>query len=103
VWWIQNKDDHPKSSPHSVLAFQTNAYIKKNQRLLVYANPNCNHYRHTIEVCYWPGRGKEGQFSPGFGQRRGTKSTAVNTKQGTLQQIPIANIAEEDTCKDFEV
>jgi len=33
-------------------------------------NPNCNRRGHTIENCYWPGGGKAGQFSPGFGKRK---------------------------------
>jgi len=45
-------------------------------------------------MCYWPEGGKEGQFPPGFGQRGGTKDTAINIKQGAFQQIPTANIAD---------
>jgi len=33
-------------------------------------NPNCNRHGHTIENCYWPGRGKAGQFPPGFGKHK---------------------------------
>ncbi len=35
-------------------------------------NPNCKvkkHSTHSMANCYWPGRGKEGQFPPNFGQR----------------------------------
>ena len=52
-------------------------------------------------MCYWLGGGKEDQFPPGFGQRESTKGTAINTKQGILQQIPITNIAKEDTAQPF--
>jgi len=31
-------------------------------------NPNCNRHGHTIENCYWLGRGKARQFPPGFGK-----------------------------------
>ena len=57
-----------------------------------------------IEVCYWLGGGKEGQFPLGFGQRGGTKGTAINTKQGAFQQTPTANIAdteEENIAQPF--
>jgi len=47
-------------------------------------------------VYYWPGGGKEGQFPLGFGQRRGTKGTAINTKQGAFQQTPTTNIADTE-------
>jgi len=33
-------------------------------------NPNCNRRGHTIKNCYWPGRGKAGQFPPEFGKRK---------------------------------
>ena len=40
--------------------------------------------------------GKEGQFLPGFGQRGGTKGTAINTKQEAFQQTPIVNITDTE-------
>jgi len=33
-------------------------------------NPNCNRRGHTIENCYWSGRGKARQFPPGFGKHK---------------------------------
>jgi len=45
-------------------------------------------------MCYWHGSGKEGQFPPGFGKRGGFKGTAINTKQGSFNQEPIANVIE---------
>jgi len=61
---------------------------------LIYANSNCKQRGHTIDVCYWPGGGKEGQFPPGFGKRGGTRGTAIDTKQGSSCYTPTANIAE---------
>jgi len=58
---------------------------------VVYTNPNCRRHGHTIKVCYWPGRGKEGQFPPGFGQRGGTRGTGINTQQGGYRPRPTAN------------
>jgi len=43
-------------------------------------------------MCYWPGGGKEGQFSPGFGKRGRFKGSAANTRQEALKPSPTANI-----------
>ena len=43
-------------------------------------NPNCKAKKpssHTIEDCYWPGGGKEGQFPPNFGTT--PKASIANT------------------------
>lgn len=37
------------------------------QKKLVCVNPNCGRTGHTIDNCYWKGRGKEGQFPANFG------------------------------------
>jgi len=75
------------------MAFQTNTYIKKDWNLLVCTNPNYNCCRHTIDVCYWPGGGKEGQFPPDFGKRGGFKGSATNTCQGSTKLSPTVNMA----------
>jgi len=98
VWWLRTKDDCSKSSSRSVMALQTNTYIKKDWSLLVCTNPNCNHRGHTIDVCYWPGGGKEGQFPPDFGKRGGFKGSAANTCQGSTK--PPLTINTASTSED---
>jgi len=45
-------------------------------------------------VCYWPGKGKEGQFPPGFGKREDVRGITVGTRQGSLYQTSTANVAQ---------
>jgi len=45
-------------------------------------------------MCYWHGGGKEEQFPPGFGKRGRFKGIAINTKQGSFNQEPTANVIE---------
>ena len=50
-------------------------------------NPNCKARKrstHTIDNCYWPGGGKEGQFPPNFGQR--SKANAANAAATATEQ-----------------
>jgi len=103
VWWLCTKDNRPKSSSRSVMALQTNTYIKKDRGLLVCTNPNCNRHGHTIDVCYWPGGGKEGQFPPDFGKRGGFKGSAANTRQGSTKPPLTVNAAStsEDNNQVF--
>src|SRR6266542_3599214 len=52
------------------------------------ANPNCKAKKcltHSTANCYWPGRGKEGQFPPNFGQK--TRANAVATAQGGTEHF----------------
>ena len=100
IWWLHTKDDRPKPLSRSVIALQTNTYIRKNQNLLVYTNPNCNHRGHTIDVCYWPGGGKEGQFPPDFGKRGEFKGSATNTCQGTIKPPPTVNAVSTSEDND---
>jgi len=67
---------------------------QKLNSYLICANPNCKQRGHTIDVCYWPGGEKEGQFPSGFGKRGGARGTAINTKQGSSCYIPTVNVAE---------
>ncbi|KAJ3552016.1 hypothetical protein NP233_g12967 [Leucocoprinus birnbaumii] len=39
------------------------------RRTIHCTNVNCRRPGHSIEDCYWPGGGKEGQFPPNFGRR----------------------------------
>ena len=50
-------------------------------------NPNCKAKKrstHNTANCYWPGRGKEGQFPPNFGQR--AKANAASTTTGNSSE-----------------
>jgi Reverse transcriptase (RNA-dependent DNA polymerase)/gag-polypeptide of LTR copia-type/GAG-pre-integrase domain len=73
--WARVKTE-AKSSTHSSSAFQattrTNAHGRQSQprQRPVCTNANCGRRGHLIQDCYWEGGGKEGQFPPGFGQRR---------------------------------
>jgi len=42
-------------------------------------------------MCYWPGGGKKGQFSPGFGKRGRFRGSAANTWQGDFKSLSTAN------------
>jgi len=85
------------------MALYTTTQKQRTNSQLICTNPNCKHRGHTIEVCYWPGEGKEGQFPPGFGKRGGTRGTAVGTRQGSSHQTPTANVAkaEEEDKQTF--
>ena len=51
-------------------------------------NPNCKAKKrstHTTENCYWPGGGKEGQFSPNFGQR--AKANIASSNQSDVEHF----------------
>jgi len=84
----------PKSSINPVAALQVTKPPRKDRNQLVCINPNCNRQGHTIEMCYWRGGGKEGQFPLGFGKRGRFKGTAINTKQGGFNWEPTANAVE---------
>jgi len=51
-------------------------------------------------VCYWPGGGKEGQFSPDFGKRGGFKGSVINTHQGSTKSSPTVNVASRSEDND---
>jgi len=76
------------------MALYTTTPKHKVNSQLVCANLNYKCHGHTINVCYWLGEGKKGQFPPGFERRRGARGTAIDTKQGSFHQAPIANTAE---------
>ena len=79
------------------MALQTSTSKQKKRSQLICVNPNCRHQGHTIEMCYWPGGGKEEQFSPGFGKRRGLKGIAFSTRQGGFKLETKAHITTTDT------
>ena len=103
VWWLRISRNRPINSPRSITALQTNTYNPRDYPQVVCANPNCRRRSHTIEVCYWPGGGKEGQFPPGFGQRRGARGTGINTRQGGYRPRPTANTAIAKDPEEREV
>lgn len=81
VHWLRISHDRVTGTPSSTTILQANANTNRQNQLQC-LNPNCGQRGHTIENCYWPGGGKEGQFPPGFGRRGGTKGSANGTKQG---------------------
>jgi len=42
-------------------------------------------------MCYWPGRGKEGQFPSGFSKRGGFRELAANTRQEGFKSSSTTN------------
>ena len=58
-------------------------------------NPNCKQRGHSIKNCYWQGGGKEGQFSPGFGQHGGGGGNAPTTNMATNTIVAVANTSTE--------
>lgn len=79
VHWLRINHDRIQNPTHAVTALQATPNNHRQRSQLVCSNPNCKRKGHTIEICYWPGSGKEGQFPPGFGKRGGVRGTASNT------------------------
>ncbi|PPR04697.1 hypothetical protein CVT26_015023 [Gymnopilus dilepis] len=52
---------------------------------------NCGRRGHLKDRCYWPGRGVEGQFPPGFGKRGGETGLAQAAQMPSSK--PTANVA----------
>ena len=54
-----------------------------------FSNP-CQSLRstHTINNCYWPGGGKEGQFPPNFGQR--ARANIASSSQNTVEHFVLS-------------
>ncbi|EKM77667.1 hypothetical protein AGABI1DRAFT_13095, partial [Agaricus bisporus var. burnettii JB137-S8] len=72
--WARVNRSRAPSSQTVTSALQANTSNRsrdrqRNQSPLVCTNPNCTRRGHTIKNCYWPGRGKAGQFPAGFGKR----------------------------------
>ncbi|KAJ7108288.1 hypothetical protein C8R44DRAFT_744229 [Mycena epipterygia] len=59
-------------------------------------NPQCkaiNKTSHVLENCYWPGGGKEGQFPPGFGNKRhGPQANQASTSTGSAVEPPVHHV-----------
>ncbi|KAJ3492188.1 hypothetical protein NLJ89_g11264 [Agrocybe chaxingu] len=73
---------------NSTTALQADAKPRKPEKRCV----NCHRRGHTVEVCYWPGGGKEGQFPPGFGKRggaNGSANMALNTAPASTANAAI--------------
>ncbi|KAF9439650.1 hypothetical protein P691DRAFT_648490, partial [Macrolepiota fuliginosa MF-IS2] len=62
VWWTCISRNCVANPNSSITALQVNGPNCKPQSLLTCSNPNYNRCGHTINVCYWLGRGKEGQL-----------------------------------------
>lgn len=92
VHWLRISRDRITGTPSSTTVLQTNTNNHRRNQLQC-TNPNCGRRGHTIEMCYWPGGGKEGQFPPGFGKRGGARGSAVGTKQGNVRGPTTANMS----------
>ena len=103
VWWLRINWNRPANSHRSVAALQTNTYNTRDKLQLICANPSCRRHGHTIDICYWPGGGKEGQFPPGFGRRGSPRGVATNTQYGGFKQRPTANNTTAENANDKEV
>ncbi|KAF9444571.1 hypothetical protein P691DRAFT_635916, partial [Macrolepiota fuliginosa MF-IS2] len=57
------------SLPRSWDSIVSTLYRTTSSPQLVCSNQNCRQSGHTIEDCYWPGGGKQGQFPPNFGRQ----------------------------------
>ena len=96
LYFSHNKHHNP------IAALQVNKPTQKDQNQLICVNPNCRHWGHTIEVCYWPGSGKEGQFPPGFGKREDFKHSTANTHQDSFRTPTRANFVSANNMPKEE-
>jgi len=79
IWYTKSHRNRLTNSNQNIMALQTSTTRQGSRSQLVCANPNCHHCGHTIEMYYWPGGGKEGQFPPSFGKRGRFRGSAANT------------------------
>ena len=91
IWHTKSHRNQLTNNTQSTLALQTSVPKQESRSQLIYINPNCHRHGHTIEMCYWPGGGKEGQFPPGFSKRSGFRGLAANTQQGGFKSLSTAN------------
>lgn len=94
-WSRINRNAKVKSSGTSAVALKANGRSGGFTRKIC-SNPSCGRRGHTIEQCYWPGGGKEGQFPAGFGQRGGATGSATTAASTT--GTPTANAAVIETA-----
>ncbi|KAF7768676.1 hypothetical protein Agabi119p4_7919 [Agaricus bisporus var. burnettii] len=104
-WARVSRDRVTTSQTTSALQTTTTQSNNRNRQRsqnsqLTCTNPNCGRRGHTIELCYWPGGGKAGQFPPGFGRRGGAGGSASNTATGGYQ--PSANNTTTNTTEKAE-
>ena len=97
IWYTKINKNRPTNISQNTMALQTTISKQKERSQLVCTNPNCRCQGHTIEICYWPGGGKEGQFPPGFGKRGGLRGMAFSTRQGGFKPEIKAHITTTDT------
>ncbi|KIJ23037.1 hypothetical protein M422DRAFT_196412 [Sphaerobolus stellatus SS14] len=76
MYWMQVS--RSKTPGANTTVFQTNTKPPRERPQC----SNCKKRGHTIEVCYWKGGGKEGQFPPGFGKRGGESGNVQTASQG---------------------
>jgi len=80
-WYARISQNRPPKIGQNSMALYTTTPKQRTNSQLICTNPNCRHRGHIIEVCYWPGGGKENQFPLGFGKRGGARGTTVGTRQ----------------------
>lgn len=99
VHWLRISRDRITGTPSSTTVLQANTNARRRNQMQC-TNINCGRRGHTIETCYWPGGGKEGQFPPGFGKRGGARGSAFGTRQGNARPQAAVNMSTaepEDT------
>ena len=86
------RDRPSQSTPAIIKALAT---VQSQRSQLVCANPVCGRTGHTINKCFKPGGGMEGQY-PDWWKKKGT-ATNSNTQKPKSESKPTANIATTDS------
>ena len=100
IWHTKSHKNQLIHSSRNTIALQTSIPRQGQRFQLICTNPNCWHHGHTIEMCYWPGGGKEGQFPLGFGKRGGFRGSAANTRQGGFKPQSTINTTSTNEEND---
>jgi len=75
VWWLRVYKNRNVNTSKGITAFYVSTSQHHNQNQLICTNPKCNQRGHMIDICYWQGKRKKGQFPPGFGKKEGEKGS----------------------------
>jgi len=79
IWHTKSHKTRLTNTGQNTMVLHTSTFRQGQKPQLVCTNPNCHQCSHTIEMCYWPGESKKGQFFPGFGKRDGIRGSATST------------------------
>jgi len=93
TWWLRVYKNRNVNIFRGITALYASTFQCCDQNQLICINPKCNQRGHMIDVCYWQGGGKEGQFPSGFEKKGGEKGSAIETRQNGFKPKPTANIA----------